>query len=318
MGLFFPLAVAFVAPLLASLVPKFIYRQGLSAKANHIMLGISAGLLFAIATLDLVPEAFSMTAQASFSAPSTHANESGHDHGSEHGGEGDHGHDHGDEEHPSRIAMIGVGAGYLVLLIVEQILTNSGHSHSHGTPLQINDLDVRRELEETHAHSHGDRHGGDSGGSLSESFSTVALVALALHCLVDGFVMAGAYEASAEVGARVALALIVHKIPDGFVLSAVLSASRSNASFFSTVAFLAAMTPLGGLLGYVLMGGISPQVLGFVLGFGAGTFLFITATGIIPEIMSKETPRGIRNWSLISMVAAYAGFFLFDSFFHAH
>lgn len=137
MGLFFPLAVAFVAPLLASLVPKFIYRQGLSAKANHIMLGISAGLLFAIATLDLVPEAFSMTAQASFSAPSTHgtattsppllafspcvfpspsfvafilmfavllgrvANESGHDHGSEHGGEGDHGHDHGDEEHPS-------------------------------------------------------------------------------------------------------------------------------------------------------------------------------------------------------------------------
>jgi zinc transporter ZupT len=72
MGLFFPLAVAFVAPLLASLVPKFIYRQGLSAKANHIMLGISAGLLFAIATLDLVPEAFSMTAQASFSAPPTH------------------------------------------------------------------------------------------------------------------------------------------------------------------------------------------------------------------------------------------------------
>ena len=73
MGLFFPLAVAFVAPLLASLVPKFIYRQGLSAKANHIMLGVSAGLLFAIATLDLVPEAFSMTAQASFSpSPPTH------------------------------------------------------------------------------------------------------------------------------------------------------------------------------------------------------------------------------------------------------
>lgn len=42
-----------------------------------------------------------------------------------------------------------------------------------------------------------------------------------------------------------AIALIMHKIPDGFVLSAVLSASRSNASFFSTVALLAIMTPLG-------------------------------------------------------------------------
>jgi hypothetical protein len=69
MGLFFPLAVAFVAPLVAALVPKFIYRQGLSVKANHVMLGVSAGLLFAIATLDLVPEAFSMTSQVSF-APS--------------------------------------------------------------------------------------------------------------------------------------------------------------------------------------------------------------------------------------------------------
>jgi hypothetical protein len=34
------------------------------------------------------------------------------------------------------------------------------------------------------------------------------------------------------------------------------------------------------------MGGISPQVLGFVLGFGAGTFLFITATGTPPFLLN--------------------------------
>jgi len=183
----------------------------------------------------------------------------------------------------------------------------------------INDVDVNRERVASHcAHSHDLRHEGNGGGALSESFSVIALFALALHCLVDGLVMAGAYEASDQIGARVAVALIIHKIPDGFVLSAVLSASRNNASFFSTIALLAIMTPLGGLLGYVLMGGISPRVLGFVLGFGAGTFLFITATGIIPEIMSKETPKNIRNLSLISMVGSYVAFVLVDVFFHAH
>ncbi len=29
--------------------------------------------------------------------------------------------------------MLGVGAGYLVLLLVEQLLRSSGHTHSHGT-----------------------------------------------------------------------------------------------------------------------------------------------------------------------------------------
>jgi hypothetical protein len=34
--------------------------------------------------------------------------------------------------------------------------------------------------------------------------------------------------------------------------------------------------------------------------------------------MSKETPKEIRNLSLLSMVASYVGFFLVDTFFHAH
>lgn len=159
--------------------------------------------------------------------------------------------------------MIGVGVGYLVLLVVEQILTASGHSHSHGKAprleplfwqrLKGSPLHQERPCKSTtwtcvansrkptcvisispqavlmgslliipeQAHSHNHRHGGDGNGALSESFSTVALVALALHCLVrhigdharsrtclihvaqvDGFIMAGAYEASAQIGAR--------------------------------------------------------------------------------------------------------------------
>ncbi len=59
--LLFNLILAGLAPLLSALIPKFVYRQGLSAKANYVMLGISAGLLFSIATVDLIPEAMNMT-----------------------------------------------------------------------------------------------------------------------------------------------------------------------------------------------------------------------------------------------------------------
>ncbi len=81
------------------------------------------------------------------------------------------------------------------------------------------------------------------------------------------------------------------------------------------------MTPTGAAIGYILMDGMSPLLLGFVLGFGAGTFLFITATGIIPELIGKEkdtVPAYVRKYSMIAMVASYVGFLFFDSMFHAH
>lgn len=81
------------------------------------------------------------------------------------------------------------------------------------------------------------------------------------------------------------------------------------------------MTPTGALIGYIMMDGMSPLLLGFVLGFGAGTFLFITATGIIPELLGKEkdgVPSFVRKYSMIAMVASYLGFLFFDSLFHAH
>lgn len=53
----FNVLLAGLAPVVSALVPKLIYRSGFSLKTSHILLGISAGLLFAIATVDLIPEA---------------------------------------------------------------------------------------------------------------------------------------------------------------------------------------------------------------------------------------------------------------------
>jgi zinc transporter ZupT len=48
---------------------------------------------------------------------------------------------------------------------------------------------------------------------------------------------------------------------------------------------LSCITPVGAVLGFVMLSSIPASVLGGVLGFAAGTFLFIAACGIIPELL---------------------------------
>jgi hypothetical protein len=49
------------APIIASFIPVILaQRGGVSPLFLHLMLSVSAGLLFAIATLDLIPSALSM------------------------------------------------------------------------------------------------------------------------------------------------------------------------------------------------------------------------------------------------------------------
>ena len=80
------------APVIAAFVPVFLaQRGGVNPLFLHLMLSVSAGLLFAIATLDLIPSALSMGG-------------GGHDHGNAE-------HMEDEEEHgPSPMVCIGLFA----------------------------------------------------------------------------------------------------------------------------------------------------------------------------------------------------------------
>jgi len=207
-------------------------------------------------------------------------------------------------------------------------------------------------------------------------------VGLALHSLFDGLVITGAFEASNEIGARVAIALILHKFPDGFVLSSLLatsafnaanslliSPSPSSASGSSTdlgasgtstimggsggvggvggiggsslgnptqqliwgaprrawywVLGVCSMTPVGAILGHLVFYDIPTQTLAFSLGFAAGSFIFISSTSIIPEILNMHGSNHhlssrSQYISIIFIIAGYFGYILLEHFFHAH
>jgi hypothetical protein len=134
--------LAGTAPLLAATIPFYLFKNGINPRTFQTLLGLSAGLLFAIATLELIPEAFEMVemgnpqqtqvqiqsrdsrhllkleSESGLSSPPTveTLDEAGDDH----------------EEGKSRIAMLGLGAGFVFLIILEQVMSNGGLSHSHS------------------------------------------------------------------------------------------------------------------------------------------------------------------------------------------
>jgi ZIP family zinc transporter/zinc and cadmium transporter len=47
--------------------------------------------------------------------------------------------------------------------------------------------------------------------------------------------------------------------------------------------FVALATPVGAVLAYFLLRGVSNELIGLALGFSAGTFLYISASDLVPE-----------------------------------
>jgi zinc transporter ZupT len=61
----------------------------------------------------------------------------------------------------------------------------------------------------------------------------------------------------------------------------------------------------------------SPSVLGGVLGFAAGTFLFISACGIIPELLHEHDAQKSKL-PVFAVVAGWAGILVVNLAFGAH
>lgn len=220
------------------------------------------------------------------------------------------GHGHAEGESSMRTAMVGVAGGFFLLLGVEHLLTLLGFNH-------------------THAPSHRDHDDHEDPAAtpdtpVSISFVLVALAGLGVHSFVDGLVLAGAFRASASIGLRVAVAIIVHKFPDGFVLSSLISSAAAatgaagppaQRKLYTAVGAVLLMTPLGALIGGLALTDIAPAVLAFVLGFGAGTFLFLSATAIIPEVLHSKPNRPA---DLLWIAAGYLIFVFLESLTPAH
>lgn len=119
----------------------------------------------------------------------------------------------------------------------------------------------------------------------THNLGVLSLLGIGFHSLIDGAVIVLGFEVSPSLGILATLSVILHEIPEGISSISILLYARypqKRAVFLSWLVALA--TPLGAILTLFLFREVSPQFLGWGLAFAAGSFLYVAAADLIPQI----------------------------------
>jgi len=118
----------------------------------------------------------------------------------------------------------------------------------------------------------------------SKHIGLTSIIGFSLHSITDGLIIAVGFEANTSIGILTALAILLHKLPDGITVSGILLHNGASKKKIFAFSFLTAcFTPLGTFLGMFLFKNISMNVLSAFLSITAGTFIFLSASDLIPE-----------------------------------
>lgn len=127
---------------------------------------------------------------------------------------------------------------------------------------------------------------------------------MAIHSFLDGVALAAALTVGGALGTIIAVVVIVHRFSDGIgVVSFILASRMASSTAYRWVFLVAAAPILGVLLGSVLT--IPEQMLGAILGFFAGFFLYVGAAELLPEAHRRDSSRVVVAATLGGALAIY-------------
>jgi len=236
-------------PPLAMMAVPYLQKRW-AKKLLHPMLGISAGLLFGLVFLDILPEGFVLSDELKLS--------------------------------PIYIG-VAVLAGFFTLTIIEQYMLSRGLAHGH-----------------------------DAGGVKIKPFGTLGIGALSVHGFIDGFVIPIGLAMSTKLGLVITIALIVHQIPDSFAaVSMALAAGYEKKKAAMFVLITAIDTPIGIVIGAITFvganaAGLAGPLILISLGFSAGTFIFVSAADLIPELQHHSQSMKVSLFILVGFAMVFA------------
>ena len=233
-----------------------LMRLGLGGRADSVgpqhLLSLAAGALLATAFMHLLPEAFESQAGA-------------HD----------------------LFATLLVGVVFFFLLDKAE-LWHHGHEHSHPAPAaqdhahgQGHTHDAHQGHDHGHAHHH---HGPRSGG-------WAVLTGDSVHCFGDGILIASAFMADIRLGMIAAVSVLAHEVPHHMGDLVVLRQTSPNRRMaLVKVSLAGAVTALGGVVGYFLVGQLQ-DFLPYFLAVASSSFVYVALADLIPQLQKRLTTR---------------------------
>jgi len=119
-------------------------------------------------------------------------------------------------------------------------------------------------------------------------FSYLVLISDGIHNLIDGFIIAASFVISIPIGIASTIAVIFHEVPQeigdfGVLIHGGMSKIRALALNFIS----ALVAVVGGIAGYLFSDFLGESTV-YLLPLAAGSFIYIAASDLIPEIKHKD------------------------------
>jgi len=124
-----------------------------------------------------------------------------------------------------------------------------------------------------------------------------------IHNFIDGLIIGISYLVSIEIGIATTIAIILHEIPQEISDFAILLHSGFKKIKALVINFLSALFALAGGFVAVIASSSVEAVTPAIMGFAAGSFLYIAGSDLVPEIHKTKDPKR----SLIQFIALCIG-----------
>lgn len=145
----------------------------------------------------------------------------------------------------------------------------------------------------------------DHDSASHEHLGVVGATGMSIHSFLDGVALAAALTVGGGTGLVIALVVIVHRFGDGIGVVSFLLASRTASPLARRWLTLVAVAPIVGvLIGAILV--VPDVVLGAMLGFFAGFFLYVGAAELLPEAHRRDRSRMVALATIAGVLGIYA------------
>ena len=164
--------------------------------------------------------------------------------------------------------------GFLLIYIVEELLTPHSHDHVHGD------------------HSHEDPH------EHYEHIAIVSWIAIFIHTLFDGLGIRAGFGMSETVGYTILLGVAIHQIPVSLSLAAIFRESKFKKNTQLILLFTFALAaPIGFYISDLILSDSSSVITALATAFAGGSLLYVATADLLPVIHSE----GKKKTSIVLM-----------------
>ncbi len=188
-----------------------------------------------------------------------------------------------------------VGVVFFFLLDKAE-LWHHGHEHSHGEPVATGHVHAAAVLH-GHEHDRAHHHSPKAGG-------WAVLTGDSVHCFGDGILIASAFMADMRLGVIAAFSVLAHEVPHHMGDLVVLRHTSPNRRMaLVKVSLAGAVTALGGLVGYFLVGQLHDW-LPYFLAVASSSFVYVALADLIPQLQKRLSARETLAqicWLLLGM-----------------